>query len=377
MITTRHFASLEVYRGFAALFVVLFHYHFYSSEYLGHPATLSRLFEGGHSGVEFFFVLSGFIIYYTHWRDIGRPATTLAFIKKRAVRILPMYWIIITFSVISFVVFSNWGISKGLTFHNIIFDYFLLPTSGDLILAPAWTLKHEALFYAIFCLVIFKPTTGIALLSLWQVAIFATNLIMLIEGWHLDNAYARYVLDIHNIGFGIGVLCGAISINSRVPTASRACLLLIFGIISVATLMGFESFENANFYGAQPFEEQIILSFLYLLAFAIVILASVGIERNWRITPNSFLFTLGASSYVLYLIHDPLASLLGKVERAIRLTAIVNENAIYCAEICIAVGLAVVLHVWVEKPLTQALRRALQPRRRISDDEIPHTYRST
>jgi exopolysaccharide production protein ExoZ len=372
----RHFVSLEIYRGLASLFVVLFHYHFYLSQYFGDSPTLSRVFEGGHAGVEFFFVLSGFIIYYIHSRDIGKAHSTSHFIKKRAIRILPMYWIVISFSVISFIVFPNWGLSKGLTFHNIVFDYFLLPTSGELILSPAWTLKHEALFYALFCMVIFRPVVGVALFCLWQAAVFTTNVAVLMEGWRIDNPYVRYALDIHNIGFGIGVLCGVISIKSRAPSVRNAFLLLVIGVASVATLMIFESLEDANFYGAQTFHEQTILSFLYVLAFSIVILASVGIERSRTITPNPFLVMLGASSYALYLIHDPLGSLLGKVGRAIRVTAFLNENAVYCAAVCIAVGLGAVVHVRVERPLTRALNQALQPPRRNHADELLRVSRS-
>jgi len=134
--------SLEVGRGVAALLVVLFHYEFYASEYLG-SASLGKLFQGGHAGVEYFFTLSGFIIYYVHRRDIGQLGTLPQFFAKRFIRIVPMYWIVISLSCVVFAAHPVWGARKGLDLYNIVADYLLLPRTGQLILEPAWTLSAK------------------------------------------------------------------------------------------------------------------------------------------------------------------------------------------------------------------------------------------
>jgi exopolysaccharide production protein ExoZ len=61
-------------RGVAALMVVFYHTTRSLSlpQYLGY-IPLNNVFGFGHAGVDFFFVLSGFIITRTHTVDIGRP----------------------------------------------------------------------------------------------------------------------------------------------------------------------------------------------------------------------------------------------------------------------------------------------------------------
>src|SRR5689334_16306076 len=79
--------TLEVGRGVAALLVALFHCTGMYQKYFG-TTVFDYAFHGGHSGVEYFFVLSGFIIYYMHANDIGQPERFGNFAVKRAIRIL-------------------------------------------------------------------------------------------------------------------------------------------------------------------------------------------------------------------------------------------------------------------------------------------------
>ena len=64
--------GVQAARGIAALFVVLYHTGRMLSleQYVGRDPW-GGLFHFGHAGVDFFFVLSGFIIYYVHHKDIG------------------------------------------------------------------------------------------------------------------------------------------------------------------------------------------------------------------------------------------------------------------------------------------------------------------
>ncbi|WP_293129401.1 hypothetical protein [Microcoleus sp. bin38.metabat.b11b12b14.051] len=58
---------LQVYRGIAALLVVMFHINQMSTERLN-QVTFFNLFQAGWSGVDYFFVLSGFIMVYVYCR---------------------------------------------------------------------------------------------------------------------------------------------------------------------------------------------------------------------------------------------------------------------------------------------------------------------
>src|SRR5512133_4113793 len=85
--------NLQLFRGVAALLVVLYHASIYSQEQFGRT-FLAGLFLFGHTGVDFFFVLSGFIICYIHFSDIGNPTRLRDFALKRLTRVFPIYWIV-------------------------------------------------------------------------------------------------------------------------------------------------------------------------------------------------------------------------------------------------------------------------------------------
>ena len=86
--------SVQVFRGLAALLVVLFHGTQFISRKFG-VAPLGGLFFFGFAGLHLFFVLSGYIIYFIHRPDIGLPRRFFGFARKRIIRIYPAYWAIL------------------------------------------------------------------------------------------------------------------------------------------------------------------------------------------------------------------------------------------------------------------------------------------
>jgi len=85
--------SLQVFRGLAALAVVAHHAGLSTEAFVGTlPASVSSLLGFGLLGVDFFFVLSGFIIMFAHMGDDRTPATLKRYAFKRLTRIFPAYW---------------------------------------------------------------------------------------------------------------------------------------------------------------------------------------------------------------------------------------------------------------------------------------------
>ena len=94
-ITTRNSASeqlrsVQCLRAIAALFVVGFH-----GTLLLHDNFGSNLkpWDNGNSGVDLFFVISGFIMIVSSRRLLGQADGWRRFIALRLVRIVPMYWL--------------------------------------------------------------------------------------------------------------------------------------------------------------------------------------------------------------------------------------------------------------------------------------------
>ncbi|WP_243772965.1 acyltransferase family protein [Actinomadura barringtoniae] len=91
-----HLANLDGLRAVAALSILVFHV-----ASTGGQIRLEGwqwLFNGGQIGVPVFFVLSGFLLYRPWVRSLleGRPnPRTVGYLIKRALRILPAYWLVI------------------------------------------------------------------------------------------------------------------------------------------------------------------------------------------------------------------------------------------------------------------------------------------
>src|SRR5260221_692054 len=82
------FLTLEIARGIAASMVALSHALSLVAEprHLGTTAFGDRL-ANMNVGVDFFFVLSGFIITFVHWDDVGRPGRLTRYASRRFTRV--------------------------------------------------------------------------------------------------------------------------------------------------------------------------------------------------------------------------------------------------------------------------------------------------
>ena len=90
------YRSLQSCRAIAAMLVMFYHLGqaIDDEKYFGTDLFTAPLLFGGSAGVYFFFVLSGFIIYFVHCADFSHPNRLKNYIYNRVVRIYPTYWII-------------------------------------------------------------------------------------------------------------------------------------------------------------------------------------------------------------------------------------------------------------------------------------------
>jgi exopolysaccharide production protein ExoZ len=356
--------SLEIGRGVAALFVVLYHFYSICAKYFGSPPSIGEPFRGGHAGVEYFFALSGFIIFYVHAKDIGKRDRIFDFFKKRFVRIIPMYWIIISCMLISFVIYPHWGAEKSLTFFNIIRDYLLIPREGAMILPPAWTLEREFIFYIVFSVCIFAPRLGVPTFLLWQCGVVFANIVFFVSNERPDNLLWVF-FGIQNLGFLAGVSCAWLTMNYGSPSRWKQLLIFSIGAAIVLATMAVEAYLDTD-PGAlnPPAAQEIGRSVLYAASFGLIIYGCVTFEVNSGWISGKYLTLFGASSYLIYLIHEPLASVVMKVLTSNPVRGFFNPNSSYLLAVALVLAAAAVLHVSVEKPVTRYLRKILIDDRR-------------
>jgi peptidoglycan/LPS O-acetylase OafA/YrhL len=87
----QHIAELDGIRGLAILMVLLLHFNAYVPEALGDLKGIGALVRCGWCDVDLFFALSGFLITGI-LLDGSRPGSARHFYKRRALRILPLYY---------------------------------------------------------------------------------------------------------------------------------------------------------------------------------------------------------------------------------------------------------------------------------------------
>lgn len=136
--------SLQVFRGLAALAVVVFHASAYTGTFVADvPSWAILVFGFGYLGVDFFFVLSGFIIMYSHYGDADIAPAYKRYVFKRLVRVFPAYWPISLALIALYAALPGFSSSPDKNY-SLISSLLLLPADDPPALYVAWTLVHPS-----------------------------------------------------------------------------------------------------------------------------------------------------------------------------------------------------------------------------------------
>lgn len=340
------FQSLQAGRAVAALLVVLVHCSisiFALPKYWG-TKPFGAVFDFGGAGVEFFFVLSGFIIAHVHWQDMGTPAKLGAFLFKRFRRIYPLYWIILALVSVAF--FMNPAFSKG---HErdplVILSSFLLLhfTWGEPVLPVSWTLFHEVFFYAVYGLMIYRLRLGLA-----AAVLFACGSVIRVAIGKMPPPL-EFLFSPYNLLFVMGALVASWCRSRRVPVPG---LLVLFG---VAVFAGTAVEEVHRALWGQP-----VRTLLYGTGSALALAGVVELERSNRLRVWAWLRLTGDASYAIYLAHFPMQSLAAKTFLAAGLCESLDARFSFVLLVLISILFGIALHLALERPLLHLLSHRRQ-----------------
>ena len=300
------FASLEIGRFIAAMLVVLCHVAPASSAHAIPPAgpVFGGIVFPGPLGVQFFFVLSGFVMVCAHHADFGRLAAIPRFWWRRACRIYPAYWLALLIPVY----YLHGAITPGIALHLFSLEPGLLRAHDEYILA-AWSMRYEVAFYLLLGLAML-PYIGKPCLALW---IFVTywrwcwpwfpfTVLPFHPAWLLAinkfaGTHAPDFVAFYQLYFFTGLGMGLVFIKTR-PPAWLWALALAAGVAGVALLLPGEAWGAT--YGSP-----IHVVFMGT-AFAGIIGGLAGLERLGAFRLGRWAGRLGAISYPLYVLHMPL-----------------------------------------------------------------------
>ena len=135
-----------------------------------------------NTGVDIFFVLSGFIITWVFFDDLGRPVRIPRYLAKRLLRIYPAYLALALLLLALSHLGMFFGSLRDLGSSAVLKELLLLPGPDRHIVPVSWSLTYELYFYLVFALImLFKPKWFPLLTILWGLAIALLQIPQLAE----------------------------------------------------------------------------------------------------------------------------------------------------------------------------------------------------
>lgn len=327
---------LELGRGVAALMVVILHATHIVAESRFYGETIfGRRFDAFNVGVDFFFVLSGFLMTVLHWNDIGKGSVPAKlFIIKRVIRLYPAYWMVALGIIAAYLVNDKIGVGVSREPGFILASILLLPTMEHPIVGVAWTLQFEVLFYASFACFICYGRWSTWLIAVWASALTIVQLSLTTQ-FPLSFLGSEWTID-----FIIGVLVALLAIHY--PIRTHINWLILAYCTFIITAMALPDINHT------PLAARCLFG---TMAGVIVFLSAT--------TPPVILsgfcrsaLIIGHASYSIYLLHTPLQAVL------VRIIFKVVESPVGAALLLILIPVIIGVLFWhfVERPLLVLLR---------------------
>lgn len=340
--------NIQCLRAAAAYMVVMYHARLLT------PIGDMMSFEFGNAGVDIFFFISGFIINHVGGRDdVGRPG---AFLLKRAIRIVPLYWCLTIFIGLAGQMAPSLAGSGGRPdVGRILMSLFFVPYYDDTgemhpVLFMGWTLNYEVFFYLLFALALLLRDERARLLAVSGVLAVLVGVGAMTDP---QGAAATTYTSPLLIEFVIGMWMNRAFRLATPRTAGAAKITALVGIMLAAFALlaigdaGWPGLPREIKWGVPAFA----------IVAAALMLEHGGATLGWR-----WLLLLGETSYAIYLVHPfviKAASIaygrLGVTQIGVHALALVAVLALVGA-----VGLG--FHLLAEKPLIRLLRRRFLPR---------------
>lgn len=335
--------GLQQLRAAAAILVMISHVIVRTFRDVPHDPRIADLVaQLGSLGVRTFFVISGFIMLHVSWNRFGKDGQTAKFMRDRAIRVFPLYWLL----TLAYAAFAKEATPVG----NIVQSLLFLPHKDAIdgqpypVLALGWTLNYEVLFYVIFAfgLLFARRAIGIALVAIVLV-------LLTLVGWGTDRLgtagtfWTSPIILLFLAGMALCIVRREALSRAGWRWSGLAALALL--LVEVPVSMGLAE--------AAPFLLQASIAVTAIVAVALVTLCpgpSGGVVGRW----GEF---LGDASYSLYLSH-PFAIIVA-VQLWLRLMPGLPPMAfIPVALIACLIG-GVACYVLIERPLTHVIRRIM------------------
>ncbi len=340
--------NVQFMRAMAALAVLAYHFSFQFQNAGGASSNwFFYLFNQiGYAGVDFFFVISGYIMWITTQKT-KQNNQALVFAYKRATRIYLGYWPYFLLALLLINLYPSLASSQI----NQTGSFFLSELNmSKLLIQVAWTLQYELYFYAIFTLLLlFKRSHALKAITLMIALIVAFQ-------WLKDqlptanlNIWLNFLLSPYCLEFFAGCLMGAFFQNHRlkwVPALALAGLGLLLLAIYIQ-----EKIINGSLISGHHINLRVLV---YGTAAWILLAVLIELEMRGRILLQRFSVLVGGASYSIYLSHTLVIALVYITGLQLWIKQNSQWPGIWLLVIMLLTVLYSIIHyLWIEKPLMQ------------------------
>ena len=315
--TKAHYDLLDGLRGVAALMVIW--YHVFEGFAFASNSAIETL-NHGYLAVDFFFILSGFVIGYAYDDRWGKSLTMKDFFKRRLIRLHPMVIMgavlgAITFCIQGSVQWDGTHIAISMIMLSLLCTIFFIPAmpgvgyevrgNGEMfpLNGPCWSLFFEYIgniLYALFirrlsnkALTVFVVLLGVALAAFADFNVSTYGNIGV--GWTLDGVNFLGGSLRMLFPFSLGMLMSRNFKPMKVKGAFWICTIALIALFSVPYLEGLEPLCMNGVYEA----------FCVIVAFPIILWIGASGTTTDKQSTKICKF-LGDISYPVYVIHYPL-----------------------------------------------------------------------
>jgi peptidoglycan/LPS O-acetylase OafA/YrhL len=311
--------EVEALRGVAIALVVIFHLNGilrFRFDQIGRDVSLPGAFVwAGHTGVSLFFVLSGFLLVAPFLREArgGEPVDRRAYFVRRALRILPLYWLVVATASV---------VLSGDLLRGVPYFFFLNSLPG---VAPTlwpfsgvwWSLATEAQFYLVLPLLPLLMRRGIGRgVGLFLLGVYVSSYVRFVLAPSPSQQVTKSVF-VSLFGraplFAWGAVAACVAdrwgrtirrwLDDGWWRAASGDLLLVGVVVLLGALL--QWVVKLSFDVAETSRDawHVLEGGLWTCVLLLVLLAPL---RTKRLIANRPLTLLGRWSYSLYLIHYPI-----------------------------------------------------------------------
>jgi len=350
------FNSVQGLRGLAALAVVIYHGDLSAIE--GHLGpTLS--FQGGESGVDLFFAISGCVMVASTAKFWGDLTAWRVFLLRRLIRVAPLYWIFTLLKIGSILFFSGFIRHSVLTWPLVIGSFLFIPVwdpghDGICPILPlGWTLCYEMFFYLLFALSLGLSKRPVhlllpLLLFLVGVSFFRT------PGWSTPTILLDPILLEFVFGMVIALAVQAGRLLPAAPALILAAAMLLVLIASpylhlfalLASLCG-----TGNAGDFRPL--------VYGVPSALLLYAALSLENPARRWLAGLPLLIGDASYSIYLSHSFVIPPLGVAWEKSHWTGSASAYSLIATSLVVSTLVGIGVHWFIENPLLHYLNKTV------------------